>query len=116
MTRNYQLYLQDILESIEKIQQYICKLTFEEFSSNNMVIDAVVRNLEIIGEAATRMPDDIRLSYSQIPWAEMRGIRNILVHEYFGVDHKIIWKTAKQSLPELSLQIKNITQKLKTRD
>jgi uncharacterized protein with HEPN domain len=108
MTRDPQLYLQDILDSIGKIKRYTADLSFDEFVSNDMVMDAVTRNLEIIGEAAARIPDNIRLYYPNVPWYEMKGMRNIVAHEYFGVDPKIVWKTVQHSLPELSIMIKDI--------
>ena len=108
MKRDPQIYLQDILESIEKIQQYIANMTFDEFVSNNMAVDAVIRNFEIIGEAAAHIPDDIRSSYPIVPWFEMKGMRNIVAHEYFSVDLKIVWKTARESLPSLIIMIKQV--------
>ena len=108
MTRDALLYLYDILESIEKIQQYTANLTFEDFVANNMAVDAVVRNFEIIGEAASHIPDNIQSKYSEVPWFEMKGMRNIMVHEYFRVDLKIVWMTARVSLPALVPIIKRI--------
>ena len=108
MTRDALLYLYDILESIEKIQQYTANLTFEDFVANNMAVDAVVRNFEIIGEAASHIPDNIQSKYSEVPWFEMKGMRNIMVHEYFRVDLKIVWMTARESLPALVSTIKRI--------
>ena len=108
MTRDARLYLYDILESIEKIEQYTANLTFEDFAANSMVVDAVVRNFEIIGEASSHIPDDIQSKYSEVPWFEMKGMRNIMVHEYFRVDHKIVWMTARESLPALVLMIERI--------
>jgi len=108
MTRDARLYLYDILESIEKIQQYTANLTFEDFVANNMAVDAVVRNFEIIGEAASHIPDNIQSKYSEVPWFEMKGMRNIMVHEYFRVDLKIVWMTARESLPALVSKINRI--------
>lgn len=108
MTRDPRLYLNDILESIDRIQQYTANLTFEEFARNNMVVDAIVRNFEIIGEAAGRVPDHILFAYSEVPWFEMKGMRNIAVHEYFRVDLKIVWITLHKSLPSLVPIIKRI--------
>lgn len=73
-----------------------------------MAVDAVVRNFEIIGEAASHIPDDIPSKYSEVPWFEMKGMRNIMVHEYFRVDLKIVWMTARESLPALVSTIKRI--------
>jgi len=108
MMRDARLYLYDILESIEKIQQYTANLTFEDFVANNMAVDAVVRNFEIIGEAASHIPDNIQSKYSEVPWFEMKGMRNIMVHEYFRVDLKIVWMTARESLPALVSKINRI--------
>jgi len=108
MSRDVRLYLLDILEAIEKIQQYTANLTFEDFAANSMVIDAVVRNFEIIGEAASHIPDDIQSTYSEVPWFEMKGMRNIMIHEYFRVDIKIVWITARESLPKLVSLIKRV--------
>lgn len=108
MTRDARLYLSDILESITKIQRYTEDLTFEGFAANSMIIDAVVRNLEIIGEAANHIPDDILSMYPEVPWFEMKGMRNIMAHEYFRVDLKIVWMTIRESLPSLVSIIKRI--------
>lgn len=108
MTRDARLYLQDIVESIEKIQRYTERLTFKEFELNDMVIDAVVRNFEIIGEAAGRVPDEIYGKYPEVPWYKMKAMRNIMAHEYFRVDLEIIWSTARESLPPLAEKIKHI--------
>ncbi|WP_238456542.1 HepT-like ribonuclease domain-containing protein [Desulfotruncus arcticus] len=96
------------MESITKIQRYTEDLTFEGFAANSMIIDAVVRNLEIIGEAANHIPDDILSMYPEVPWFEMKGMRNIMAHEYFRVDLKIVWMTIRESLPSLVSIIKRI--------
>lgn len=106
--RNNNLYIKDILDSIDKIEEYVKGLSFEDFTKNKMVIDAVVRNFEIIGEAAKNMPSEVKTKYKKIPWKEMAGMRDKTIHEYFGVDLKIIWKTIKQSLPVLKRAIKII--------
>jgi len=90
--RSYNLYLKDISESIQKIMGYTQEIDYEEFIENSMVFDAVVRNFEIIGEAARNIPADIKSKFPQIPWADMVGMRNILVHGYFGVDYSIVMK------------------------
>ncbi len=81
-----QLYLVDIYSSIEKIENYIKDLSFENFEKDEMTQDAVVRNLEIIGEAANQTPKDFAKGHSQIPWGKMISMRNKVLHEYFGVD------------------------------
>jgi len=110
--RSDKLYLKDIFDSIERIEKYIDNLNYEEFSNNLMVIDAAVRNFEIIGEATKNLSREIKSSYPEIPWKEMAGMRNKVIHEYFGVNLKIIWKTIKKRLPELKIKIGEILKRL----
>ena len=106
MKRSYRLYLNDILESIEKIKRYTSGLSFEEFTASDLIFDAVVRNLEIIGEASSHIPDSIQSAFPTVPWRLMKDMRNVLSHEYFGIDVDIVWKTATESLPQLVEPIK----------
>lgn len=106
--RNHNLYLKDILDSIAKIEEYMKDLSFDEFSSNTMVIDAVIRNFEVIGEASKHLPAHLKSLHKDIPWKEMAGMRDKMVHEYFGVDLDIVWKTIKDRLPELKQALKII--------
>lgn len=103
--RDYRLFLQDILESIEKIERYTVNLSFDGFNGNEMVTDAVIRNFEIIGEASTHISDEIKSKYPSMPWDKMKSMRNIVAHEYFGIDYDTIWKTIKKSLPVLKVEI-----------
>ena len=105
MIRDYRLFLDDILDSIDKIEKYISDLTLEDFINDDKTADAIIRNFEIIGEAARNIPDEIKEKHINIPWREMRGMRNILIHEYFGIDYSVIYKTAKDFLPGLKKQI-----------
>lgn len=112
-SREWLFRIEDILQAIEKIESYLKGMTMTQFKKNDMVIDAVVRNLEIIGEASKNIPPNIRRSYSDIPWESMYGMRNILIHEYFGVDTKIVWHTAKKNLPSLQKQLERIFKEIK---
>ena|SRR4030067_2061350 len=103
--RNYRLFLQDILDSILKMEKYTKDIDFKEFRANDMIMDAVIRNFEIIGEATTNIPDEIQKKHPSIPWKKMRAMRNIVIHEYFGVDYNIAWRTIKKSLPPLKVKI-----------
>lgn len=106
--RNDKLYIRDILDSIEKIGSYVNNLDYKKFSENSITIDAVVRNFEIIGEATKNLSKEIKSSYPEIPWKEMAGMRNKVIHEYFGVNLKIVWKTIKERLTELKIKIEEI--------
>ena len=106
--RNYQIYLEDILISMKRIVEYIGDRDFEEFKENNMVVDTVVRNFEIIGEATNNLPDEVKDRHSEIPWRKMYGLRNLVSHEYFGIDYEMIWEIAKKNLPDNTKEIKRI--------
>ena len=101
MKKRYLISLQDILESLNRIDTYTEGVEYDSFSNNQMLIDAVIRNLEIIGEAARNVPKEIKDKYSEIPWKKMIALRNILIHEYFGVDESIVWEIIKTNLPEV---------------
>ncbi len=103
--KNNEIYLDDIISSIKKIEKYINNVSFEEFSDNEMIVDAVVRNLEIIGEAARNLEDDFKETNSHIPWRNMIGLRNIMIHEYFGIDLNIIWKIVTDDIPKTKPEI-----------
>jgi uncharacterized protein with HEPN domain len=110
--RSYRLYVNDILESIKKIESYIADLSYDDFIKNDLIRDAVLRNLEVIGEAAKSIPDEVREEYSDIPWRRIIGLRNIVIHEYFGVDFENIWKIIKENIPEVKPYIEQISKKL----
>ncbi|CAD7848663.1 MAG: Protein of unknown function DUF86, BT0167 group [Olavius algarvensis Delta 4 endosymbiont] len=99
--RSWEFRIDDIIEAINKIERYIYGLDFEKWQKDEKTIDAVIRNIEVIGEAASHLPAEIQEQYKEIPWGMMKGIRNVLAHEYFGIDLKITWKTVKEDLPSL---------------
>ena len=108
--RDWKLYVEDILEAINFIEDYIENYTFERFISDRKTIDAVVRNLEVIGEASKHIPEEIKDKYRSIDWFGIRGLRNRITHEYFGLSYKIIWKIITEELPILEkefIKIKN---------
>jgi uncharacterized protein with HEPN domain len=106
--RDQTLYLKDILAAIESIEQFVAGMSFEAFQADDKTLSAVVRKLEIIGEATKRVPDEVRLSHPGVPWREMAGMRDKLIHFYFGVDHQLVWKTVKERLPSIKLEIRGI--------
>ncbi len=105
--RSPELLVNDILESANKILHYCSGLTYKQFISDEKTIDAVIRNFEIIGEAANRLPLNFKETHPSIDWQRVRGFRNRIVHEYFGTDPKIVWLIKEEFLPELIAQLKN---------
>ena len=105
-------YLNDILESIADIREFTAELTRESFSSDKKTIKAVVRSLEVIGEAATKIPHHIRNRYPEIPWQEIIGMRSRLIHEYFGVDVDIVWQTIEEDLEPLDQTVKKMVSEM----
>jgi uncharacterized protein with HEPN domain len=105
--REWKLLFEDIIECINKIEEYTTDLTFDDFEESNLVTDAVVRNIEIIGEASKNIPTEIQQSFSDIPWQKLRGIRNRIVHDYFDVDRKIIWFIVTSELTTLKKTLQN---------
>jgi uncharacterized protein with HEPN domain len=99
--RNWRFRIQDILDAIAAVSAYTANMDFEQFTRDRRTVDAVVRNLILIGEAARHIPDDICAKSSALPWPEMRAMRNLVVHQYFGVSDAILWQTVKQDLPSI---------------
>jgi len=113
MRRNTILYLEDILESAKNIQNYVGELSYQELIVDRMRLDAIVRNFEIIGEASSKIPREIRDKYPFIEWRKIADFRNVLAHEYFGIDYEIMWQIIKEKLPNLRKGIQTILEKEK---
>jgi len=99
--REILLLLEDILEASKKILSYTSNMSFDDFIADDKTIDAVVRNFEIIGEAANRVPEDFKSEHPEVEWRRMTGLRNRIIHEYFGVDYAMVWKIKEENIPEL---------------
>jgi uncharacterized protein with HEPN domain len=112
MKRNHKLFVKDILDCIEKINEFIGDLDFEKFVEDDKTKSAVVRKLEIIGEATKNIPKQIRQKYRELPWTDMAGMRDKIAHFYFGIDYSIVWEVIKERLPEIKPIIQKILKEM----
>jgi len=103
--RDWTLFVADIQQACDKIGGYVSGMSFEDFCADTRTVDAVVRNLEIIGEASRGIPDDKKFLKPEIDWAAIRGLRNRIVHEYFGLSLSVIWAIVQTDLPVLAQQL-----------
>jgi uncharacterized protein with HEPN domain len=110
--RTIRLFLEDILHALEKIRKFVAGRTFDSFQADEMLIDAVIRNLEVIGEAARNIPDEVRSDHPSVPWRRIVGLRNILSHRYFGVDLKELWKIATSDVEGIEPTIQELLEEL----
>ena len=106
--RSWRVRIEDILEAIDNIEDYVVGLEYRTFRADRKTVDAVERNLEIIGEATANLPDEILARWPEVPWRHMKGLRNLLAHEYFGVDSGILWQTIQEDLPALEPLLRKV--------
>jgi uncharacterized protein with HEPN domain len=105
MKKDPRIFIEHILESIESIEEYTKGIDKDGFLSSRMTQDAVIRRIEIIGEAVKSISDEVKEKYSDIPWKRIAGMRDILIHEYFGVDPDLTWKVAKEDIQNLKIKM-----------
>ena len=108
MSRDESLYLEDIKDACKRVCDYTAGLNYEDFVGSHLVFDAVVRNLEIIGEATKNISEETRLKYPQVKWRKIAGFRDIVAHNYFGVSDEIVWDVVENEIPPLLEQVKTI--------
>ncbi len=106
--RDWRLYADDILEACAKIRRYAAGLTFDAFAADERTLDAVVRNIEVIGEAAKGLPDEVIARAPGVEWRKIRGMRDVLAHAYFGVDPRVVWDVATTKLDELEAAVRTL--------
>lgn len=108
MPRDADVYLADILEAIERIQGYVSGLNYEAFAEDGKTLDAVLHNLEIIGEAAKRVPDAFKERAPSVEWRKIAGMRDLIAHAYFSIDPEIVWDVVTGKLPALAVEVKRL--------
>ncbi len=112
MSRDISLYIKDMLQNMRDAEEFIQGLSYDQFQSDRKTLNAVMRSVEVIGEAAKKVPDGIRAKYPSVPWREMAGMRDKLIHFYFGVDREAVWLVAKERIPSLRPLIEQILRDL----
>ncbi len=111
-TRDPKLYLSEIIDAIEAIEEYTAGITEDEFGRRRLIQDGVVRRIEIIGEAARQLPQEVKDQYANVPWIDIVGMRNRVIHEYFGGRIDRVWNAVQRDLPELKAEARRILSRL----
>jgi len=116
MKRDYKLFIKDILECINKIENFVGEMSFDEFMKDEKTKSAVIRELEVMGEATKNIPKSIRDKYKNLPWSQIAKTRDKIIHFYFGVDYEVIWEVVKKRLPEIKAVIERIFKELEKKN
>ncbi len=113
MKRDYTLFLTDVLDAVDSIEKFVEGMTLDEFKRDDKTSSAVIRKFEVIGEAMKHIPTPVREKYPEIPWKSIAGLRDRLIHAYFGIDHKLVWDAIKTELPKLKPKLREIIDSMK---
>jgi uncharacterized protein with HEPN domain len=116
MTRNVSLYIKDMVQNMQDAEEFVRGFSYGQFADDKRTFNAVVRSLEVIGEAAKNIPDEIRRGYPSVPWKEMAGMRDKVIHFYFGVNKEAVWIAVKERIPAIRPIIEKIMQKLESQE
>lgn len=113
MKRDVSLYIQDILQNMGDAEEFVRGMSYEQFVGDKKTFNAVVRAVEVVGEASKHIPDNVRRRYPDVPWKEMAGMRDKVIHMYFGVDHEAVWLVVRERIPALKRLIEDILRDMK---
>ncbi len=112
MNRDYRLFIKDIISAMESIEGFVEGMSLEELIQDDKTSSAVIRKFEIVGEATKRLPDELKEKYSEILWKRMAGMRDRLIHAYFGIDYKLVWEAIKAEMPSVKPKLQEILAEL----
>jgi len=116
MRRNVTLYLMDILQNMRDAEEFILGMDYEQFKADKKTSNAVLRSIEVMGEASKHIPNEIRTRYTSVPWKEMAGMRDKLIHDYLGIDAETVWLVVKERIPSLKPVIEDILRDLEEQE
>jgi uncharacterized protein with HEPN domain len=112
MKRNVEIYIKDIIEYMERAENHIKNFQLDQFLKDDKTCDAVIRCIEVIGEATKNIPEEIRISYPSISWRDLAGMRDKIIHSYFTVDFETVWLVVKEDIPRLKPMVKKVLEKM----
>ncbi len=116
MKRDHKLYLKDIITACQDIQEFVKGMQYSQFLHDKKTISAVIRQFEVIGEAAKHIPDPIKKGHAKIPWKDMTGMRDRLIHGYFGIDYHLVWETIENEVPKLIASLEQILKEIEANE